>query len=76
MNPSEIKVDPRPKIVSSCAALWLAACGLLALLGGGLPGYLALSVLAGGCLLIVWLLGAPRRRRHPSTSCPRPGRKY
>ncbi|WP_052942110.1 methyl-accepting chemotaxis protein [Chromobacterium violaceum] len=59
MNPSEIKVDPRPKIVSSCAALWLAACGLLALLGGGLPGYLALSVLAGGCLLIVWLLGAP-----------------
>ncbi|MGD1823759.1 Methyl-accepting chemotaxis protein (MCP) [Chromobacterium violaceum] len=59
MNPSEIKVDPRPKIVSSCAVLWLAACGLLALLGGGLPGYLALSVLAGGCLLIVWLLGAP-----------------
>ncbi|QND84974.1 Methyl-accepting chemotaxis transducer domain-containing protein [Chromobacterium vaccinii] len=59
MNPSDIKADPRPRILLCCAALWLCACGLLALLGGGLPGYLALSLLAAGSLLVVWLLAAP-----------------
>ncbi|MCD4501417.1 methyl-accepting chemotaxis protein [Chromobacterium vaccinii] len=59
MNPSDIKADPRPRILLCCAALWLCACGLLALLGGGLPGYLAVSLLAAGCLLANWLLGAP-----------------
>ncbi|MBX9298368.1 methyl-accepting chemotaxis protein [Chromobacterium piscinae] len=59
MNPSDIKADPRPRILLCCAALWLCACGLLALLGGGLPGYLAVSLMAAGCLLAVWLLGAP-----------------
>ncbi|MEO2219313.1 methyl-accepting chemotaxis protein [Chromobacterium vaccinii] len=63
MNPSDIKADPRPRILLCCAALWLCACGLLALLGGGLPGYLAVSLLAAGCLMAVWLLGAPP---HPS----------
>ncbi|MEN3808884.1 methyl-accepting chemotaxis protein [Chromobacterium piscinae] len=58
MNPSDIKADPRPRILLCCAALWLCACGLLALLGGGLPGYLAVSLMAAGCLLAVWLLGA------------------
>ncbi|MCD4506499.1 methyl-accepting chemotaxis protein [Chromobacterium piscinae] len=59
MNSSDIKADPRPRILLCCAALWLCACGLLALLGGGLPGYLAVSLMAAGCLLAVWLLGAP-----------------
>ncbi|SUX55439.1 methyl-accepting chemotaxis protein [Chromobacterium vaccinii] len=59
MNPSDIKADPRPRILLCCAALWLCACGLLALLGGGLPGYLALSLLAAGSLLVVWLLAVP-----------------
>ncbi|MEN6079853.1 methyl-accepting chemotaxis protein [Chromobacterium piscinae] len=59
MNPSDIKADPRPRILLCCAALWLCACGLLVLLGGGLPGYLAVSLMAAGCLLAVWLLGAP-----------------
>ncbi|AVG17528.1 hypothetical protein CFN79_17590 [Chromobacterium vaccinii] len=58
MNPSDIKADPRPRILLCCAALWLCAYGLLALLGGGFPGYLAVSLLAAGCLLAVWLLGA------------------
>ncbi|MEN7431357.1 methyl-accepting chemotaxis protein [Chromobacterium sp. TRC.1.1.SA] len=58
MNPSDIKADPRPRILLCCAALWLCAYGLLALLGGGFSGYLAVSLLAAGCLLAVWLLGA------------------
>ena len=59
MNPSDIKADPRLRILLCCAVLWLCACGLLALLGGNLPGYLALSLLAAGCMLSAWLLGAP-----------------